>query len=139
MLSTTENALERLVALVGEHSDLNGAQVLDLWAKELTQERQKQEARRTALADEALYYVARIESQPTLNEQLQEVSLQPRKVERLAIKYSDLPRFAKSRGIPYPDLMDLLELRVGELVDHWGARWVQDHPRSMYIDRSARE
>src|SRR6266567_4637095 len=98
MLTTTENALERLVALVGEHSDLNGAQVLDLWAEELTQERQKQEARRTALADEALYYVARVEEVPVYFEAIGEAMPRDVKVEKMTKMKKAMAKRAASRA-----------------------------------------
>ena len=139
MLSTTENALERLVALVGEHPDLNGAQVLDLWAEELTRERQKREARRTALADEALYYVARVEEVPVYFEAIGESMPRDVKVEKMTMMQKHLPRFCKDRGIALPDLMDVLSFKRKEVVDFWGQRWQANHPRSMYVDRSAQD
>ncbi len=139
MLTTTENALERLVSMVGEHSDLNGAQVLDLWAKELTQERQKREARRIALADEALYYVARVEEVPVYYEAIGESMPRDVKVEKMTMLHKDLPRFCKDRGIALSDLMEVLSFKRKEIVDFWGQRWQSNHPRSMYVDHSEQD
>src|SRR6266487_2398153 len=139
MLTTTENALERLVSLSDEHEELDAASVLDLWRAERMEERQRQAARISSSANDSLHYLARVEMLPVLNEEKQEVSLQPRKVERLSIRYADLSRWAGEHGVKLGDVMDVLQLRVEAIDDKHGHRWVQDHPRSMCIDKSTRE
>jgi hypothetical protein len=138
VLTASETAVERLVSLLDEHQDLSACDVLELFRAERVKARQEREQQVREMADNSLYYVARVEQVPVWFEQIGEARKLDRRVERVAVRAKDLPRFAKEYGIPLADLMNVLELRVKE-VQAKGKRYQNGHPSAMFIDRSAQE
>jgi len=80
-----------------------------------------------------------VEEIPVYQEAIGESLPRDVKVEKLTMLQKDLPRFCKDRGIAMSDLMEVLSFKRKEVVDFWGQRWQSNHPRSMFVDRSAQD
>lgn len=137
MNTNTEQTLETLVACFDEHAELDACSCLEIWRNERDAKRLAHEARMKAMSQDTLYMIGRVEL-VKVRTTGDEIAYVPRVVERIRVRYADIPAFASKHGIAYKDLMDVLELRRLEVSAN-GKTWRQGHPTSQYIDRSAQQ
>jgi hypothetical protein len=137
MNTNTEQALETLVACFDEHQELDAASCIELWRNERDAKRLANEARMRAMSQDSLYVVGKVEMVKvrTTNDQIVYV---PRVVQRIRVRYGDIPAFANKIGVAYRDLMDVLELRRLE-VSAQGNTWRTGNTAAQYVDRSAQQ
>jgi hypothetical protein len=127
----TENALERLVALMDEQ----GIQGIEQWQAERKQATDDATARAKQAALDSVVYINRIEiaQQRGAGDRVTDVV---RPLERFAIRRGDLLAFSTKYGLNYNDLLAVVELRKQEVSSH-GKTFRSGS--GQYVDNSARE
>jgi|GEM_PF-5146766 len=132
MNTSTEQAIESLIAAFDAHPDQDAATVLTNWRDERDARRLALEARQKAMAQDALYTIGRVELVEfrTAGDTIQR---SPRVVERIRVRYADIPAFAAKIGVEYKALMDVLEGRAMQVVGR-GRVWRNGNPNASYVD-----